>query len=70
VDWIECLQAASNAVDGIADKRASENPVPGADGYYDISISPPKWATPETFVKQIGKLRFYNLDRDFELPLP
>ena len=65
VDWIECLQAASNAVDGIM-----ENPVPGADGYYDISISPPKWATPETFVKQIGKLRFYNLDRDFELPLP
>ena len=74
VDWIECLQAASNAVDGIAGAlvaatRASENPVPGADGYYDISIPPPKWATPETFVKQIGKLRFYNLDRDFELPL-
>ena len=61
VDWLECLLVASNAVDGIV-----ENPVPGADGYYDISISPPKWATAETFVKQIGKLRFYNLDRDVE----
>ena len=61
LDWIECLQVASNAVDGIL-----KNPVPGADGYYDISIPPPKWATPETFVKQIGKLRFYNLDHDIE----
>lgn len=61
VDWIECLQAASNAVDGI-----SENLVPGADGYYDTSIPPPKWATPDTFVKQIGRLRFYNLDCDIE----
>ena len=61
IDWIECLQVASNAIDGIL-----KNPVPGADGYYDISIPPPKWATPETFVKQIGKLRFYNLDHDIE----
>ena len=60
-DWVECLQAASNAVDGIL-----KNPVPGADGYYDISIPPPKWATTETFVKQIGRLRFHNLDHDIE----
>ena len=60
-DWIECLQVASDAVDGIL-----KNPVPGADGYYDTSIPPPKWATPETFVAQIDNLRFYNLDRDIE----
>ena len=59
--WIECLQVASDAIDGVL-----KNPVPGADGYYDISIPPPKWATPETFVRQIGNLRFYNLDHDIE----
>ena len=61
-EWTDCLQIASDAVDGIL-----ANPVPSADSYYDISIPAPKWATPETFVKQIGKLRFYNLDHDVEI---
>lgn len=44
------------------------NPAPGADSYFDTSISPPSWATPAQFVIQIGNLRFYNLDREFEQP--
>jgi len=59
--WQQCLQVAADAIHGISD-----NPVPGADSYFDDSIPAPKWATPETFVKQIGKLRFYNLDHDRE----
>jgi len=45
----------------------SENPAPGADSYFDDSISPPKWATLETFVRKIGRLSFYNVDRDTEV---
>jgi N-acetylmuramoyl-L-alanine amidase len=42
------------------------NPMPGADSYFDDSIKPPKWATPETFVGKIGRISFYNLDKDTE----
>jgi len=59
--WQQCLQVASDVVDGIV-----KNPVPGADSYYDISIPAPKWATAEVFVSQIGRVRFYNLDRYIE----
>jgi spore germination cell wall hydrolase CwlJ-like protein len=44
-----------------------ENPVGGADSYYDISIPPPKWADQTKFVKQVGRIKFYNLDDDHEL---
>ena len=56
-DWIECLKVAHDAIDG-----RLKSPAPGADSYYDISIPPPKWATKEMFVRQIGRLRFYNTD--------
>jgi hypothetical protein len=46
--------------------QVTANPAPGADSHFDISIAPPAWATPHKFVKQIGRLRFYNLDRDHE----
>lgn len=59
--WGECIQIASDVLYGCA-----INPVPGADSYYDISIPPPYWAKDNTFVEQIGKLRFYNLGRDIE----
>jgi N-acetylmuramoyl-L-alanine amidase len=59
--WQQCLDVAECVV-----KLTPPNPVPGADSYYDISIQAPKWATKETFVKQIGRVRFYNLDRDIE----
>lgn len=43
------------------------HPAPGADSYYDASIPAPKWATPETFVLQLGRLRFHNTDHDHEM---
>lgn len=59
--WIQCLQIASEVLGGVV-----ENPVPGADSYHDISIAPPKWAHPRVFVRQIGRIRFYNVDQDIE----
>lgn len=59
--WLQCLGVAWYALRG-----KITNPVPGADSYYDISITAPKWATVDVFVKQIGRVKFYNLDRDIE----
>jgi N-acetylmuramoyl-L-alanine amidase len=42
------------------------SPVPGADSYHDASIAAPKWATADSFVGQVGRIRFHNLDRDVE----
>jgi spore germination cell wall hydrolase CwlJ-like protein len=61
--WGQCLYVADGVLNGVF-----SNPVPGADSYHDISIPAPAWATPEMFVKQIGKLRFYNVDKDVEEP--
>ena len=60
-EWKQCLQVASDAIYGL-----SPDPAPYADSYYDDSIQPPKWATPDMFVCKIGRLNFYNVDRDFE----
>lgn len=57
--WRRCLSIACASIDGDL-----PNPVPGADHYYDISIPPPKWAAAARFVSQIGKVRFYDLERD------
>jgi len=62
--WWECLEIAAAAIEG-----RIENPVPGADSYHDTSIGAPKWATPDRFVRQIGHLRFYNVDRDPVVPV-
>jgi N-acetylmuramoyl-L-alanine amidase len=59
--WLECLEVAAAALG-----RYEPNPAPGADSYFAVSIPAPKWATPATFVRQIGAHRFYNLDRDVE----
>ena len=59
--WRQCLAVAAGAIHGV-----SANPVPGADSYYDVSISAPKWATPQCFVGQVGRIRFYNTDHDHE----
>ena len=59
--WQDCLNLATAVIGGDI-----PNPVAGADHYYDISIKPPKWASPKDFVKQIGRVRFYDLDRDTE----
>ena len=44
------------------------NPVSGADSFFDDSISAPAWATPECFVGQVGRIKFFNVDRDYEAP--
>ena len=53
--------------------RTVEHPATGADSYFDTSIlntpRKPSWATPERFVKQIGRLLFYNVDMDHELEI-
>ena len=56
-----CMQIARDAVNG-----SIMNPVPGADSYYDVSISAPVWATSKTFVRQIGRIIFHNTDHDIE----
>ena len=55
----DCMQAAADAI-----SDSGPNPVPGADSYYDKSISAPAWAKPEQFVAQVGNLFFYNTDGD------
>jgi len=54
--WQECLDIAQSAIEGTI-----ANPVPGANHYYDSSISPPKWADEKRLVKKIGRIFFYNL---------
>lgn len=39
----------------------SEDPTGGATAYFDISITPPSWATPARFTVQIGRLRFFKV---------
>jgi len=57
--WVRCLKMARCAIQGVI-----QHPAPGADHYYDISIPPPKWADPKKFVRQIGRVRFYDLDKE------
>lgn len=57
----EALKIADEVVE-----NTIESTVPGADSYYDISIPAPKWATTETFVGQVGRIRFHNTDADHE----
>lgn len=53
--WLTCLKVARDVYGG-----ATPNPAPDADSYYDISIPAPKWATPATFVCQLGRIRFHR----------
>lgn len=55
--WQSCWDAWMSAVD-----KTASNPAPGADHYYSVSLpTPPKWATPETFVAQVGHHRFHKI---------
>ena len=60
--WKQCLSVACDAISGV-----SSNPAPGSDSYFDDSISAPKWATQDKFVRKIGRLNFYNIDMDTEI---
>lgn len=58
--WVRGLMAADALLRG-AD---APDPAPGADHYYDVSLDragkPPAWAAKYRFVKQIGRLKFYQ----------
>jgi spore germination cell wall hydrolase CwlJ-like protein len=59
--WRECLEVAAGVIDGTI-----SNPFPGADSYHDISIPAPAWATIENFCGYVGRLRFHDVDQDYE----
>lgn len=61
--WQLALGVAKAVLEGTV-----ENPLPGADSYYDTSILAPSWTTGARFCGQIGKLRFFDVDHDFEAP--
>jgi len=54
--WKDSLQVACGVLDG-----KLSNPAPWADSYFDDSISPPDWATPDKFIRQIGRILFYRV---------
>lgn len=54
--WRQCLDLADMILSGTIN-----HPAPGADSYFDSSIKPPDWATPERHVADIGRLRFYRV---------
>ncbi len=60
--WRESLALAEQAIEGHL-----PNPVPGADSYFDVSIAAPAWTRSARFVRQIARLKFYDVDRDFEV---
>ena len=48
---------------------SAQNPVEGADSYYDDSLQGdkiPKWAGTARFCGKIGRLNFYDVDHDYE----
>jgi N-acetylmuramoyl-L-alanine amidase len=64
LSWQECLDLACQVID-----KAVPNSVPGADSYFDISIPAdqwPKWTATARFVCQLGRIRFYDVDHDYE----
>lgn len=63
--FIACLGGADAAIDKLV-----ADPVAGADSYFDVSIPAPKWATPNKFVAQIGRFKFYKLNQDWETMMP
>jgi len=59
--WQECWEIARLL---LADQLP--NPVPGADSYYDVSISAPPWTAAARRVTQIGKIVFWDVDHDYQ----
>lgn len=64
--WLACLGVAYDVIHG-----DEPNPFPGADSYYDSSISAPKWAVANAFRGMVASphgntLRFYDVDHDYE----
>lgn len=64
--WAECIDVAQEVLDGM-----TSHPAPGADSYYDISLEPdnvPSWAAAARFCGQLGRIKFFDVDHDFEVP--
>ena len=58
--FLECLEIANTVISSSSGEEIA--PFPEADSYYDDSIAPPAWATPDKMVGRIGRLAFYNID--------
>ena len=39
---------------------------PGADSYHDTSIAAPEWTAKARHCGQSGRIRFYDMDHDYE----
>ena len=61
--WLECVEITREALAG-----KFQHPFPGADSYHDISISSLNWAKQARFCGQSGRLKFYDVDFDYEAP--
>ena len=61
--WQECIDIATQT-----QVAALKNPVPGADSYHDTSIAPPYWTKDARRVGQIGRIVFYDVDHDYQVP--
>jgi spore germination cell wall hydrolase CwlJ-like protein len=61
ISWNKCMRIVEGVLAG-----EIPNPAPGADSYFDDSISPPYWADRNKFVVKIGRIFFYDLDQDYE----
>lgn len=59
--WLDSMAAAEAVLD-----RTEPNPFPGADSYFDESITSPTWATPDKYCGRSGAFYFYNVDMDHE----
>ena len=59
--WLEAIGIARSVL-----YKTETNIVPGADSYYDDSISAPVWTDKAKFVAKIGKLNFFDVDHDHE----
>lgn len=62
LDWIRAIHVAEDVVEGRV-----LNPVLGADSYHDISIPSPKWTKTARYVTQLGRIKFYDVDHDYEV---
>jgi spore germination cell wall hydrolase CwlJ-like protein len=59
--WETAWRIAGSILDGTYD-----HPLPGADSYHDISVPTPDAMATGRFCGQIGRLKFWDVDHDFE----
>jgi len=59
--WLESLTLAAQILAG-----AVSTPTPGADSYHDLSVGTPKAMATGRFCGQIGRIKFFDVDHDFE----